>query len=479
LDVAQGNHRQHRILRGALAASVLRFGFPLAIAMCLHATFNLVDMFIIGKLPGATIALSALAVGDLLAMVATIVANGVANASVAIIARRDGEHDVAGVRLMTAQSLTATILVSAVFGVVGIVFADGLCGDMMGVKGEARPLAIAYTEIIVGGAYSILLMLQLVAILRAVGDARLPMVLLVGSNLLNLFLAVVLVFGPGEAPAIFGWGPPVARFFGLGAYGVVGAAVSTVICRSAAILIGAVLLWKQHPQLHFKLRDLIPVPDELGRLTRIAWPSSAQFMLRALVVIFFGAIVGHSFTSAQDTSTLTAFGICIRLEGLALFTGMGWGAAASTFVGQNLGANQPARANHAVWMASGFNVMFLLVLQVGMLAFAREIVGLFDATPEVVEAGAEYLYIVGGTYLFLGIAVVLSQALAGAGATLSSLFIDVAILVGLVIPVTVVMLAAGVLTRVQTWTLIAGANVVSAGAYSVWFGMKKWVDKRV
>src|SRR5690606_29202208 len=137
-----------------------------------------------------------------------------------------------------------------------------------------------YMRVIVGGSFTVLVLFQLTAMLRAVGDAVTPMVLLIGSNVLNLFLSVAMVYGPGPAPELFSWGPPLAEALGIERMGVAGAAWSTLVSRGAGIALGLAIIWRVHHQLRFSLRDLLPRGREMARLLRIAWPNSAQFVLR-------------------------------------------------------------------------------------------------------------------------------------------------------------------------------------------------------
>ena len=97
----------------------------------------------------------------------------------------------------------------------------------------------------------------------------------------------------------------------------------------------------------------------------------------------------------------------------------------------------------------------------------------------VVNAGIDYLWIVGSTYAFLGVGVVLSSALSGAGATRTSLVVDVVVLLGLLVPLTIVMLIFTDLTQTETWSLIAVGNVLTAIGYAIWFGRKNWIHKKV
>lgn len=466
------------ITSAPLARSLLKFGLPLVVAMALQATFNLVDMFIVGGLPDGSKALAALTICDLVAMLCSISGNGVANASVAIIARRDGAGDRAGVSRATAQSLTFTLLLSIGFGVAGYLFAEPLVVDLVGAQGVVKDYAIGYMEVIVGGSFSILILLQLVAILRAVGDSKTPMYLLIGSNVLNLLLSILMVYGP-DPPSSFAWAGPIAEFFGIERRGVVGAAESTVIARTIAIALGMIVLAKHSSAIRFKVRQLMPDWTEIRLLVQLAWPNSAQFLLRVLLIFFYMVVVTRLFTTPDDPTVLTAFGICVRLDTVALFTGMGWGAAAGTYVGQNLGAGNRIRAYRAGWWACFFNAALMVLVLAGYLAFASDIIGSFDDSPAVIAAGVEYLQVVGASYALLGIAIVISQALSGAGATLSSFVIDAGVILLIQIPVTLVVLAFYEVTPMDVWLIIGGGNAAAAIVYAAWYLKKDWMDKVV
>lgn|GEM_PF-270381 len=466
------------ITSAPLARSLLKFGLPLVVAMALQATFNLVDMFIVGGLPDGSRALAALTICDLVAMICSITGNGVANASVAIIARRDGAGNKKGVSMATAQSLTFTIMLSVAFGVAGFVLAEPLVSDLVGAKGVVKDYAVGYMEVIVGGSFSILILLQLVAILRAVGDSKTPMYLLIGSNVLNLLLSILMVYGP-DTPENFAWAAPIAEFFGFEHRGVVGAAESTVISRTIAIVLGLVVLARHRSAIRFKLKQLMPDWAEIKLLVQLAWPSSAQFLLRVLLIFFYMVVVTRLFTTDDDATVLTAFGICVRLDTVALFTGMGWGAAASTYVGQNLGAGNRARAYASGWWACLFNAAVMGLTLLIYLTYAEEIIGIFDDTPSVMSAGVEYLKIVGSSYALLGVAIVVSQALSGAGATLSSFIIDAFVVILIQIPVTVFILMSYDVTPVHVWLIIGGGNAAAAIVYAGWYAKKDWMDKEV
>lgn len=464
-----------KIVHGPLGKGVFKLGFPLAIAMVLQSTFNLVDMLIVAGLTNAGDAIAALAICDLVAMIPTILGNGVANAAAAMVARRVGEKDPAGASFVTWQSISLVAIISLVFGLVGAIFADPITRGVFGAKGDMASLTASYMAVIMAGGFSILLLLQVCAILRALGDGTTPLVLLVGSNVLNFFWAILFVYGNGPAPEAFGWMRGIADALGIEPMGVVGTAWSTLGSRSIALAIGLVVLSRRKGLMRFAPRSLLPTRDVFKRLYEVAWPNSAQFVLRIAIIEVYLAIVTRLFTTESDHTASTAYGICIRLETLVLFLSMGWGAAASTYVGQNLGAGDKARALKAGWYAAGFNLAFVAVFQVIFLGLAPQIIGIFDKDPQVLQYGVEYLQIVGASYLLFGLAVVLSQALTGAGLTMLGFKIDLVAVLAFIAPATIVALVALDLTVLRTWILIAAGNVVSGILYVFWYKRGHWV----
>lgn len=458
---------------------MFRFGAPLAVGMMLHTAFNLVDLFMISRLPEATSALAALGVCDMLAAAATILATGLSNASVALISRHVGAEDLRGVRRAAWQSLWLVGALSVVFGAVGIFGSDVVIRGVMHVKGEAAVIATGYLQVMLGGCFSIFLLLQLTAILRALGHAKTAAILLVGGNALNIVLNVFFIYGTGPAPEMLSWGAPVAEALGIPAMGAVGAAWATLIARTVPVLLGLWLLVRRPGGPRFHPVYLRPFRAELREIWRLGWPSSAQLVLRVGGILAFLALVGAEYTTAEDPSALTAFGICLRLETMVLFVGMGWGAAASSFVASNLGAGQRERALRAGWVAAGFDVLLMAGLSALYVRFGGDIVAFFDPSAEVVAIGEEYLGIVAWSYALLGAGVVLSQAIGGAGATVQSLLLDGGIICLLVLPAAYLASATFDGPRTWLWTVIAVSNVVGAVAFALYYATGRFLDASI
>jgi len=192
--------RPDRILHGSIPVETLRFGLPIAAGMGLQTVFNLVDAYIVSRLTPdvAGPALGAIGICDQLTAIGTILSYGLTTASAALIAQAHGRGDKAEVRRIAWQSMLAVTALSILFGLLSIVLAGPIVAGAVGAKGKVSELGTEYLRVIGGGSFSIYFLFQLTGIQRALGSAKTPVALLVLSNVLNLFLAVL----PRECGAV-------------------------------------------------------------------------------------------------------------------------------------------------------------------------------------------------------------------------------------------------------------------------------------
>ncbi|MBI3202883.1 MAG: MATE family efflux transporter [Myxococcales bacterium] len=455
-----------RIRRGSVPVEVARFGTPLALGMGLQVTFNLVDAYLISRLPHGVAgpALGAIGICDQLAALGTIVSYGLSVATGAVVSRRHGAGDAAGVRAAAWQSLLLVLGLSLAFGLAGVLGARVLIADVVGAKGRVAELGAAYLTVMLGGSFTIFLLLHLTTLQRALGSSKTPASLLVLANVVNFVFAVLLVYGPGEAPPGFGWGPPIARALGLPRMELMGAAWATVLARVVVLVPLGVILIRRFGLFR---RDSRVEPDwrAISSLWRVGWPSSTQLVVRIAAMLVIHSLVARAYTTASDQSATTALGIVFRLETMALFVGLGWGSAAQTFVGQNLGASRPDRAANAGWFAALYNALMMTALAVAYRAYGRDIVGFFDDSPRVIEIGVSYVGAVGFSYVGLGIGIVLGAAIQGAGATKLTLGLDSAVVFAFQLPVAWLVVFGLGLPLERLWQVIAWTYVAFAAVY--------------
>jgi hypothetical protein len=134
--------------------------------------------------------------------------------------------------------------------------------------------------------------------------------------------------------------------------------------------------------------------DIWRRLIAVAWPASAQLVVRICAMLLTHSLVARAFTTMTDQRATIALGVVFRMETLALFVAMGWGSAAQTFLSQNLGARQLKRSHQSGRIAAMYCALMLLGLGFLLQGYGSEFVRFFDDEAEVVRIASSYLRIV-------------------------------------------------------------------------------------
>lgn len=468
--------RERRIVSGPLGWEIGRFGVPLALGMALQTTFNLIDAYLIAKLPIEEVgaAVGAIGICDQVAALGTIVSYGVSTATATIISQRKGAGDSVGIQQTAWQSMLIVLALSVVLGLLGGFGSGFFVRDLIGAKGDVAKMATSYLRIMTAGSFSIFFLLQLTNMQRALGSSKTPVALLAAGNVLNVVLAVVLIFGQGPAPSGLRWGAPIAAVFHLPRMGMLGAAWATIIARSAALIPITLLLIKRFNVFPPKgLRS--PKPETLGRIVSLAWPSSGQFFLRIAAMLLINSLVARFFTTATDQTATIALGLVFRLDTMALFVAMGWGAAAQTFVGQNLGAGRPDRARRSGWITTAYDAVTNILLFAVIVRYGEAILRVFDDETAPVTIALQYLHIVAPTYVALGVGIVLGHAMAGAGATRTTLAADAFVIFAIQVPLCAfaVFLGGGAVRWV--FYVVAITNIASSLVYCVLYARSRWL----
>jgi Na+-driven multidrug efflux pump len=161
-------------------------------------------------------------------------------------------------------------------------------------------------------------------------------------------------------------------------------------------------------------------PSVIARLLRISVGGIGQFLVSSASWVFLVRIVA-SFGEVA----VAGYTIAIRIVIFAFLPSWGLSNAAATLVGQNLGAQRPDRAERSVWLTGWYNMLFLGLVTVVFLTFARPLVRIFTDQSDVLLIAADCLTIISYGYVFYAWEMVMCQAFNGAGDTTTPTWINV------------------------------------------------------
>ncbi|MBO0330099.1 MATE family efflux transporter [[Muricauda] lutisoli] len=378
---------------GSIRKAIFMLSIPMILEMLMESIFALVDIAYVSK-----VSVNAVATIGLTESVITLVyalAIGLSMAATAVVARRIGEKDVDGARIAAVQAIGLGVVISITIGIIGIIYAREILA-LMGGEPDLIAEGHGYTQFLIGGNITVVLLFLINAIFRGAGNASIAMWALVLSNGLNIILDPMFIFGFGPIPEM----------------GVKGAAVATNIGRGTAVLFQLGILFFGWGKIKLMAKDLILNFKVMYSLIKISMGGIAQFLIGTSSWIFLMRIM-----SEFGSEVLAGYTIAIRVMMFTLMPSWGMSNAAATLVGQNLGAKQPDRAERSVWKTGKYNAIFMGTVSLAYLIFANTIISWFNTTPKVVESGALCLQIIALGYIFYAYGMVMTQAFNGAGDT--------------------------------------------------------------
>lgn len=446
------NGEQQDYTQGSIRKAVFLLAIPMILELSLESVFAVVDMFFVGELGPA--AITTVGLTESVITIVYSVAIGLSTAATAVVARRIGEKNPEAAAHAGAQSILIAALIIVVLSILGFVFASDVL-RIMGASAVVVRDGTIFTQIMFGGSAAIMFLFLINGIFRGAGDASMAMKSLWIASGINIILCPLLI-----------------KYFGLG---LKGAAIATVIGRSAGVAYQCYHLFKgsgilQFHAHHFKLDG--PV---IRSIIKIASPATMQFIIASGSWIILARLV------AETGGTTASAGYQIAIRNVVFFILPAWGLsnAAATLVGQNLGAKQPHRAEQSVIITAKYNAIFMGSVMLLFLFFATPIIHIFTQDAAVAAYGAMSLQIMGAGYIFYGLGMVMIQALNGAGDTKTPTIINLIGFWAFQIPLAY-FLAKG-LNWKETGAFIAIPVAETLIALVAWFYFKKgkWKEVKV
>lgn len=365
-----------------------------------------VDTAMCGRLVDAAEALTALGFASQLIFLLMVAMLGLTVGTVAFIARAHGAGEAQRINHVLQQSILLTYLVSIAVAVVGNLGA-GIALQWLGAEAAVRDLGLSYVRPLFTFTVFFYLNMLFAAALRAVGNTILPFMIALLSSLLNVVLNYGLILGR----------------FGLPALGVGGAAWGTVISQAvAASLMVWILQRDVVPGMRARL-GLAPLDRPLARdLFRVGAPAALDMVI---LNVAFLSIVGMLARVAQVA--VAAHGIGLRIQSLAFVPGLGVSQATGAMVGNALGAGDVPEAREVVRGGVILSTGIMSVIGLAIIVGAEPIIAIFDveSATELGRYSLLWMRVLGWGMPAVGVHIALIGMLRGAGATNTSLLINV------------------------------------------------------
>jgi len=376
-----------------LRRAVILLAIPMVMEMIMESLFALFDIIFVSRL-GAE-ATAAVGITESLMTIIYSVGMGLAMATTGIVSRRIGEKKKKEASVSAFQSIFLGILVSVPFFISGSFFSKDIL-RLMGASQGVINNGSAYTAIMLGSNAIIMLLFINNAIFRSAGDAMVSMLVMIFANMINIVLDPCLIFGLGPFPEL----------------GVTGAGIATCTGRTLGVMMQFYVYSKKNRKISLN-RQAIRIDFKIiKRLLKLSMGGIGQFLIATTSWVGLYRIM----TEFGD-NVVAGYTVAIRIIIFSLLPAWGLSNAASTLVGQNLGAKRSDRAEKSVWTISVINMLFLFVIGVVFYFASNRIVNLITPVEQIREVGILCLKILSFGYVFYALGMVTLQAFNGAGDT--------------------------------------------------------------
>lgn len=450
------HNRRVDLTQGPVLQKLVALAWPLFVGNILNTFYNLADMYWVSWV--GTDAVAAVAITFPTVWLTFSLGMGVTIAGVAFVAQYSGQGRTDRAADTAGQVLLSACAVAIVLAGAGIAFRLPII-RLMGAEGAVLDLAGTYLLIVLAGLPFKYIYFAYRSVSQGSGDSKTPRNLLVFTVFLNVVLDPFLVLGWAGFPAL----------------GVAGAAWATFISEAMGAVISLVFLASGRlVGVKLRLRHLKPDWPVLRRIAAVGLPASAEMGARGLSSVVVAGVVAR-FGAVEAA----AYGIVSRLMSVVWTSSGALEQATSAGVGQNLGAQQPDRAEKITW--TGTRVMFLFLSGVAVLLyiFAKPIVGFFRVEADVTATAVRFLRLHVLSYGFWGARDVLQGGFRGAGQTLPPAVITFGCLWVVQIPLTLWASYSLGYGADGYWLVLALTNVIFAVVAAIWFRMGGWKDARI
>ncbi|HAA90582.1 MAG TPA: MATE family efflux transporter [Peptococcaceae bacterium] len=381
---------------------IIALAWPAILEMLLYMLLDIVDVAFVGRLGPR--ALAAVGLGAQIYFSVLFVFSAIAAGATALIARAIGAGEKQKAGRVAGQALLLALMIGAGFGLVAFFFAQEIVG-LFRFEEEVRQLAAVYLRTAGTPAAFALLLFVASGIFRGAGLTKIPLVIAGITNIVHIGADYVFIFGK----------------LGLPALGVQGAALATAFAQTFGCFLAILLLLTGLTPLRVSPDDFFRLEFGLiGKVVNLSVPAGLEEAL-----ISFGAIASSYLLAALGTLAFAAHQVTLVAESLSYMPGYGFAVAATTLVGQSLGAGRPEDACRHAWEAVKLALLVMGGVALIFLFVPELVVQLFASDPEVIGLSALCLRIAAFEQPGIAIDMVLAGALRGAGDTRTPMLITV------------------------------------------------------
>lgn len=381
---------------GNILKSIILYSIPLILGNFMQQLYNTFDSLIVGNYVGSS-ALAAVGAGGQISFFLVAFYLGASSGAGILISQYYGAKDDEKLHAVVHNMMGIGIVLGVVITIVGIIFCPTFLG-WIGTPVDMMPDAVTYLRIFFGGMLFQVVYNMLAAVLNAVGNSKRSLIYLIISSGLNIILDLLFV-------CVF-------------KLGIAGAAWATIISQAVCCVLILKYLMGVEANYKVKLKDITLQRNYVKRIVKMGFPAAVQN-----AVIAFSSLLIQAGVNSYGTKAAAGFTAYMKVDGFDILPILSFSLAATTFVGQNVGAGNMKRAKKGAAIIIVINTIYTLIMTCVMTVFDSQIISLFSHDPEVIESGVMCIWALAPFYVLLGLIHSFAGAIRGTGNTVGPMVI--------------------------------------------------------
>jgi putative MATE family efflux protein len=402
---------QNKMATEPVGSLLLAMSVPLVLSMILEALYNVVDSLFVAHVSENALAAVSLAFPIQLLVLSITV--GTCAGIGASLSRRLGAADQPGVNSAAMNGLFLTLLTYIVFLLFGLFLTKAYFAWQTR-DPEIYQLGVDYLSICMIFSIGTVGQVTFQRLLQSTGKTTLSMVSQLVGAAFNIIFDPLLIFG----------------LLGFPKMGVKGAAIATVIGQIIALSIALFFNLTKNKEINFRLKGFKPDRKMIGEIYHVGAPAIFNQALNSLMAF------GVNLILIQISSTaVAAFGIYIKVQNFVFMPAFGINNAVIAITAFNYGAKNRRRINSSMRYGMIYALCVMVVGALLIQLFARPLVSLFDASPELMAIGVMALRVISLSYIFVAFTLVAQGIYQALGNGVYSLIITLMRVVVVLLPV--------------------------------------------
>ena len=421
---------------------LLTMSGPMMISMLIQALYNVVDSMFVSYISESALTAVSLAYPMQNLMIA--VATGTGVGINALLSRNLGEKNFPIVNRTAGNAIFLGLISYVVFALV-VLFGSRIYFTVQVSDPEIIQMGQDYLSVILILSIGCFGQVLLSRLLQSTGKTFYSMVIQMVGAVLNIILDPIMIFG----------------LLGFPAMGVAGAALATVISQVVGTLMGLYYNLRKNPEIQFSLNQLRPSAPIIARIYSVGVPSILLQTVASLLIIGLNQIL----VAFSETAT-AVYGVYFKLQGFAFLPIIGMNNGMVPIIAYNYGAKKPERILQTIKLAITYALIIMVVAVAVFQIFPTQLLGFFQASPEMLEIGVPALRILSLCFIIGGFTIVSSSVFQALGRGLLSMSISIFRQLVLVLPLAYFLSLTGKLEMV--WWAFPVAEVL-AGLLALYY----------